>query len=140
MKNKMLKKLISIVFAAAMATSCVSMSVGAAPAVVITAADWEQGYNRAKDLNDLAHHVYNNGYSFDDCLDLANQLEDFFNGMVCTVAVYSSQSTYKNAFEENVDYLLNRLRSTDEEERSLGMGAVIDNLYDVTECIQEQMN
>lgn len=141
MKIKMLKRMISIVFAVAMATSCVAMSVGAAPEpAIIAQIDWAQGYDRAVELNDLAHDIDDNGTDFDACSALADELEEFFNEVVCAVAVYDSQSAYKNTFAGNVNYVLNHLRSVDVEQRSLGVGAAIDNLYDIADCIQAKMH
>ena len=134
MKTKMMKKLISVVCAAAMATSCAAISVGAAP-IVISQADWIQGYSRAIDLNYLVHSVGDNGHSFNECADLADKLEEFFNGAVCTEAVYGSQDLHQNDFAGNVNYVLTHLRSHDIEQRRLGTGAAVDNLHDIAVCI-----
>lgn len=140
MDTKIFKKLIAAVCAATMATSCAAMSVGAAPAIILQAEDWAQGYNRAMELNDLVHDVSANGCDFDACSALADELEEFFNGMLCTVAVYGSQSVYKDAFAGNIVYILTNLRSPDLGQRQLGTGAAIDNLHDVAELIEGNMH
>ena len=139
MKTKILTKLISVVCAAAISTSCVFMSVGAAPAVIVQA-DWKQGFYKATELRNLVHIVEDNGFSFDDCADLANELKEFFSEQICTAAVFNSDSTYKEAFEENINYTLNKLRSPDEEQRKEGATAAIDNLYAVSDLIEEHIN
>ena len=135
----MLAKLISAVCAALVATSCAAMSVGAVPAVIVQV-DWEGGFYKAEELRNLVHIVEGNGFSFDDCDNLANELKEFFNEPVCIEAVFNSNSTYKAAFEENINYTLNKLRSPDEEERKEGTTAAIDNLYAVSDLIKEHIN
>ena len=79
MKTKIMKKLISVVCALAIATSCVSVSVGAVP-VTTAQVDWAKGYNRASELVEHADEVRSNGHLVSESNALADAIEEFLNG------------------------------------------------------------
>ena len=123
MKTKMMKKLISVVCALAMATSCAAMSVGASP------------NNIAGVLMYRVHAVEAGGFDMLACYNLANELEAFFNSDLCINAVFGSGWTYKDGFAENVSFVLNHLRSNNWADRQAGAGQAIDNLGTIAEVI-----
>ena len=115
MKTKMMKKLISLACAAAMATSCTAMSVGAVPIAAMSQEDWEEGRNRARNLLNRANElikqtrdVKNYGYCSDKCQKLADELEAFFRSVVYVEATCYFPYMCR---EESAAYILNKLRS-----------------------------
>ncbi len=123
MKRKMLTKLISLVCALALTTSCAVMSVGASPNNIAGVLMYRVRALEAGDFDMLA------------CQTLANELEAFFNSDLCTNAVLGSEWAYKYSFAENVSFVLNHLRSNNWADRQAGAGQAIDNLGTIAEVI-----
>lgn len=75
----MMKKLISIVCALTMATSCISMSVGAVPKGAVTEQEinWEKELEDVRELLDVAKTVKNENCLVEDCQFLADRINNF---------------------------------------------------------------
>ena len=135
MKTKLLKKLIAAMCAATMVTSCAVMSVGAAGGL-LHQVNWTQSRNRANELVGRVHAVGNAGRPLNQCLNLANELEAFFNGLACYVALNDMDVNDRAAYLDSFNSILTNLRSNDLGQRELGTGHAIDRLSDLAEVFQ----
>ena len=139
MKTKMMKKLISVVCAAALTTSCSAMSVGAVP-IQISQADWEQGYAISNALLKCAEEVAVWGCVFDQCTDLADEIEEFLNGTAYTALLSEISENTKADFLREFYDILDDLRSEELERRERGTTEAFDNLHAVSDLIEEHID
>ena len=135
MKTKLLKKLIAAMCAATMVTSCAVMSVGAVP-IQFAQSDWTQSRNKANELVDRVHAVDNAGRPSNQCRNLANELEEFFNGLACCVALNDMDFNGRAAYLDSFNFILTNLRSNDSGQRLFGTGHAVDRLSDLAEVFQ----
>ena len=139
MRRRMLTKLISIVCAAALATSCAAMSVGAVP-IQISQADWVQGHDIANALLERAEEVGGYGCVFEDCIDLADEIEEFLNGTAYNALFSEISDETKVDFLEGFYNVLDSLRSDDLKTRKIGIGAADNYLSHVLDLMEEHIN
>lgn len=142
MKTKMMKKLISAVCAAAMATSCTVMSVGAVPPKGQTEQEeiivnWGQEREVLKGFIETAKQIKDTGFAVNDCNVLANDVENFLNGAACHKITEDTndelgQLAIFGGFTLHVD----QLRSDDLEVRKNGIQGIIDFIPMIIELIQ----
>ena len=139
MKTKMMKKLISVVCAAALTTSCSAMSVGAVP-IQISQADWEQGYAIAYALSERAEEVGGLGYDVDDCTNLADEIEEFLNGTAYTALLSEISENTKADFLREFYNVLDDLRSEELEQRERGIIGACNQLPHILNLIEEHID
>ncbi len=77
MKRKILTKLISVVCALALTTSCVSVSVGAVPIETKAQVNWKEIRNIVKGLLDRAEALKMSNASVEECSNLADGIANF---------------------------------------------------------------
>lgn len=150
MKTKIVKKLISIVCAATMATSCVSMSVGAVPkdeateqAATEQAVNWKQEVELLKELINVAESVKNKDCVVGDCESLVDQIHDFMNrdGYKAFLEfVHSSDDTLVKGAATSLFLMpavaMTELKSGDKQQRRYGSSTAIDYFNLVIEIIE----
>ncbi len=135
MKTKIMKKLISVVCALAIATSCVSVSVGAVP-VTTAQVDWAKGYNRASELVEHADEVRSNGHLVSESNALADAIEEFLNGAEYNTIFSEISDEKKDDLVKKFDSALDDLRSNDVEKRQWGIYTSIVSLVSVVELME----
>ena len=135
MKTKIMKKLISVVCALAIATSCVSVSVGAVP-VTTAQVDWAKGYNRASELVEHADEVRSNGHLVSESNALADAIEEFLNGAEYNTLFSEISDEKKDDLVKKFDSALDDLRSNDVEKRQWGIYTSIVSLVSVVELME----
>ena len=124
----MMKKLISVVCALAMATSCAAMSVGVMSVAASEIINWTQERNRANLLSDHARVVFGNGSSLYDCRALADDIEAFSHRNAYHTLVQND-----GLYGDGILYILEHLRSDDLNQRESGLGYAIDHFSDIAE-------
>ena len=134
MKRKILTKLISIVCALAMATSCAAMSVGVMSVAASEIINWAQQRDTANALADRARGVFDNGSPLDDCRALADDIEAFSHRNAYHILVENG------LYEDGIIYILEHLRSDDLSQRELGLGYAIDHFSDIAEFSENHID
>lgn len=137
MKTKMVKKLISIVCVAIMATPCVSGPIGGMSVWASLVVDWAQERQTAIGLIEYAHDVGNNGWLQNDCRDLALRIREFLNEPGCD-AIFLEPGN--DIFLQELDIAIEKLMSHNLEERQFGVGFAINTLHEVAEIFEQHIN
>ena len=147
MKRKILTKLISAVCAAAIATSCTAMSVGAVPPKgqdeqaeqTKPGIDWTQSRDRAKELLSRAQELRAAGGDMSAFQAFAGDFNKFFSSDQCIEGLLASNSISIYEVGMSVSIVSSFLKSDSLEKRQNAAYMAADDLANILKLIEEHI-